>query len=330
MLRIPQSPPIIPPLPAGTLRPTWSVMIPVYNCAEYIPATLKSVLQQALSRKEMQIEVIDDASSDADIATMVKEIGQGRIQYYRQKQNVGSLRNFETCINRARGEIIHILHGDDIVLNGFYQRLSNLFETYPNVGAAMCRFQYIDEKSQLLYGQPEEREGDGVLHEWFKKISVRNRTQFPAIAVKRAVYEHLGGFYGITYGEDWEMWVRIAKHYPVAYTPTVLAAYRKHANSISGDKTVTGAYLKDLRTAMHFIQRLVPAENQLATLKQSKQYYAHYGLSIANQVWHRTRKKAFLESNIKNVLLLYTSPAIYSKMLLLYLKVSVKSVLKIK
>ncbi len=48
------------------------------------------------------------------------------------------------------------------------------------------------------------------------------------------MYENLGAFYGVDYGEDWEMWVRIARHYPVAYTPQVLAAYRLHAASISG------------------------------------------------------------------------------------------------
>jgi len=30
------------------------------------------------------------------------------------------------------------------------------------------------------------------------------------MVVKREVYEKLGGFYGVEYGEDWEMWVRIA------------------------------------------------------------------------------------------------------------------------
>jgi hypothetical protein len=44
---------------------------------------------------------------------LVKKVGKGRVSYFRQKQNVGSLRNFETCINRSRGKYIHLLHGDD-------------------------------------------------------------------------------------------------------------------------------------------------------------------------------------------------------------------------
>jgi glycosyltransferase involved in cell wall biosynthesis len=61
----------------------------------------------------MQIEVVDDGSTDADKEALVKQTGKGRVEYYRQPENVGSLRNFETRLNRATGHYIHILHGDD-------------------------------------------------------------------------------------------------------------------------------------------------------------------------------------------------------------------------
>ncbi len=67
------------------------------------------------------------------------------------------------------------------------------------------------------------------------------------------MYEELGSFYGLTYGEDWEMWVRIARHYPFAYTPQILAVYRKHKVSISGKKFVNGDYLMDISRAMQMI-----------------------------------------------------------------------------
>ena len=118
----------IPPVPESD-RPLWSVMIPVYNCAAYLPETLRSVLQQAPGPDEMQIEVIDDHSTDADVEKLVKEIGRGRIAYCRQPQNVGSVRNFETCLNRSTGHIIHLLHGDDKVRPGFYEKMFSLFFT---------------------------------------------------------------------------------------------------------------------------------------------------------------------------------------------------------
>src|SRR5215813_8446370 len=97
--RIPLSPPPVSPLKGGEGRPLWSVMVPVYNCGSYLPQALGSILMQDPGPQLMQIEVIDDCSTDIDVEELVRSIGKGRVVYHRQPQNVGSLRNFETCLN---------------------------------------------------------------------------------------------------------------------------------------------------------------------------------------------------------------------------------------
>ncbi|MGI4728441.1 MAG: glycosyltransferase family 2 protein, partial [Janthinobacterium lividum] len=119
--RIPNVPPVILPVANLADRPLWSVMIPAYNCISFLGDTLKSVLVQDRGEAVMQIAVVDDCSTDGDVAALVEAIGKGRIQYFRQEQNSGSLRNFETCLNRAKGQWIHLLHGDDRIENGYYQ-----------------------------------------------------------------------------------------------------------------------------------------------------------------------------------------------------------------
>src|SRR5687768_18494148 len=134
MDRIPSSPPYILPRLNTKNVPLWSVMIPVYNCSKYLPDALESVLMNNIPEEEMQIEVIDDASTDADVKAIVERIGKGRIKYFRQLENVGSVRNFETCINRSCGDLVHILHGDDRVKKGYYEKIGNLFQKYPDAG----------------------------------------------------------------------------------------------------------------------------------------------------------------------------------------------------
>ena len=67
MDRLPQAPPLIAPLPPQADRPLWSVMIPAYNCTHFLPQAIESVLAQAPGPAHMQIEVVDDASTDADV-----------------------------------------------------------------------------------------------------------------------------------------------------------------------------------------------------------------------------------------------------------------------
>src|SRR5918993_4921174 len=116
--RTPQAPPNIPAIHVQGPRPLWSVMIPTYNCYAYLHQTLTSVLAQDPGADQMQIEVVDDCSTDGDVEQLVQDIGKGRISFYRQPQNSGSLRNFESSINRSQGELVHILNGDAGSLTG--------------------------------------------------------------------------------------------------------------------------------------------------------------------------------------------------------------------
>src|SRR5664279_5541505 len=109
--RIPSTPPEIKPVADNIHRPLWSVMIPTYNCSQYLIDNLQSILEQDPGPGLMQIEVVDDYSTDTDVEYLVQKIGKGRVNYYRQPVNVGSIRNFETCLNRAKGQYIHLLHG---------------------------------------------------------------------------------------------------------------------------------------------------------------------------------------------------------------------------
>lgn len=71
----------IPPVPDGTPRPLWSVMIPTYNCAKYLRETLASVLVQDPGPDVMQIEVVDDHSTKDDPEAVVKELAGDRYTY---------------------------------------------------------------------------------------------------------------------------------------------------------------------------------------------------------------------------------------------------------
>ncbi|WP_242582695.1 glycosyltransferase family 2 protein [Hymenobacter telluris] len=297
-------------------------MIPTYNCSVLLREAIASVLAQDLGPDLMQIQVVDDASTDDDVKVLVNQLGAGRVEYYRQSENVGSLRNFETCINRARGQLIHLLHGNDRVLAGFYEKLAQLFQQYPEAGAAFSHYAAIDENGvRYPHTTPApEAKNPGILPNWILRIAERQRTQYVSIAVRRKVYEKLGAFYGTTYGEDWEMWVRIAANYPVAYHPDVLAEYRGHTNSISWAKARSGQIIPDLLQVMERIQQHVPAEHRKRILNLSKQHCANAGVGNAYVLLKESNDWALANSQIKQALALSNHPNIYYHLFKFYIK----------
>ncbi|HYF67775.1 MAG TPA: glycosyltransferase [Ohtaekwangia sp.] len=312
--RTPQRPPAIKPVEPGN-RPKWSVMIPVYNAGRYLEQTLNSVLGQALPEGEMQIEVVDDCSTDINVQAIVRDIGQGRVSYYRQPYNVGSLRNFETCLNLSKGYYIHILHSDDLVHPGFYEHLGSLFDTYPHIGAAFSRFKQIDENGATTALQDIEAPVACVLENWLLRLAEKRRIHYASIAVKRDVYEDLGGFYGVHYAEDWEMWARIATRYSFGYTPALLASSRTHEESISGQSRANGQNLKDLEFVMKKINTYLPASHREKILKGSKKFYAHYAVETASELWHKTKNTKGVLAQIQKGWRMYKDPILAYKIL---------------
>jgi hypothetical protein len=286
--------PSIPRISDARERPLWSVMIPVYNCAFYLREALAGVLAQDPGRAAMQIEVVDDHSTEDDPAAVVQELGGGRVAFHRQRRNVGYVRNFETCLRRARGGLVHLLHGDDGVREGFYRRMQQPFEAHPEIGAAFCRHIYVDEDGHWESLSPLERRSPGVLDDWLTKIAGGQRLATPAVVVRREVYEELGGFDRrfTRAGEDWEMWVRIAAHYPVWFEPEPLAIYRvKRAGSLTGASDGTLELVEDMLRAAEIIDTYLsehlPAQEARALLRKARQTYAGWALEPVAQTLAR-------------------------------------------
>lgn len=284
--RIPKAPPDIKPVPDHVKRPLWSVMIPCFNCSAYLIETLRAVLLQDPGPEIMQIEVVDDCSTDTNVEALVDYIGKGRVKYYRQPENRGSLRNFETCLNRSTGQYIHMLHGDDLVKPGFYAEIQQLFSRFPEAGAAFTGYTYIDEQNTELYHNNELLIEPGILKNWLLEIGHAQHIQPPAMVVKRAVYEKLGGFFAVHYGEDWEMWVRIAAHFPVAHTPKRLALYRVHENNITSRYFLSGQSIKDASTVIDIIQHYFPKREKKRMSRMAKKHFARYFSYTADKIYH--------------------------------------------
>jgi glycosyltransferase involved in cell wall biosynthesis len=293
-------------------------MVPIFNCGGFLEEALLSVLAQAGAPEQMEIVVVDDASTDVDVAAVVERVGGGRVGYIRQPQNVGSVANFNTCLEKARGRYIHLLHADDRVLPGFYASIANLFDACPQAGACFSRVRYINEKGTPGGSADLEAPSAGIIEGWLERIAVANFIQYVSIAVRREVYENVGGFFGVTYGEDWEMWVRLASRYPIAYTPELLAEYRIHSESISGSKLRSGDNVRDLAWVIRTIQAYLPVDSRPRLRKSAERFCAHAALRTANKLWRRERNAAAANNQVRAALRVYIDRSLVWKVVQLY------------
>ena len=246
-------------VPEGVMRPRWSVLIPCYNCAAFLEKTLQSVLGQDPGPADMEIMVIDDCSNQDDPAAVVDRIAGNRARFFRQQTNVGKVRNYETGLHACRGQLVHQLHGDDLVLPGFYREMERAFRQFPEAGAFFCESDYIDEAGRVVGKTGRELEETGLLDNWLPKIAQAQRIQTPSMVVRRDVYEALGGFdRRLDCSEDWEMWIRISSRYPVGFCATARAQYRTSAGNNSSRSILQGTRGRIQRLMFDIVDGYLP------------------------------------------------------------------------
>ena len=274
--------PTIPPVSDGEPRPFWSVVVTVYNRTDYLLECLTSVLAQWPGEEEMEILVMDNASQ-TPVFEIVNSIGKGVVRYYRNPEHLGPIKNMNAGIALSRGQWIHILHDDDCVLPGFYAQLKQSLEgCADSVGAAFTGFEYINEKGEVLSRQDcGYGEHKGIPQNWLWKIGVMCIVMQPAVVIRRATFERLGGYHPqLPEIADWEMNKRIATFYDWWYEAAFLARYREHSQALSDEYWRSGKQATAFRRAIEMSESYLPTEYCAEITAKARSHY--FNTCLAN------------------------------------------------
>ena len=203
--------------------PTVSVMIPYYNCKEYIVETIQSVLSQ--SHQNFEIIIVDDGS-DPEHADYLKEFlaGKPAIRYAVQNnQGVAAARNHAARL--AGGKYFLFLDSDDLILPDYIEKCLTVLENNPDCKLVYPLAEYFDAQ-EGLWNLPDY---DGL-------ESLLKGNRIPIISMHRAEdFVSLGGFdENLTTHEDWDLWIRLLSNGgTVIRIPEVLFRYRKRRDGLS-------------------------------------------------------------------------------------------------
>jgi GT2 family glycosyltransferase len=281
--------PSVPPIarrafrPASGMAPSWSVMLTVYNRLHTLERALSSVLAQV--RPEMQIAVVadrHDAATSDQLRALIGSIpGGDQVELHEFPSRVGHPQIFNECIERARGDWIHILHDDDWVHPGFYAAIEEGIEQAPDVGAAFARHELPSGRGRT-WTSWVERESAGVIENWLDRIATECRVQFSAMTVRRSVFEVLGGFCTeIGSAFDWEMWQRIAAHHRVWFDPRPLVVICRDGTAETDRLAWDGRQILDLVAASERARSHLPPDRAGQLTRNARERFALHGLDLA-------------------------------------------------
>lgn len=244
-----------------------SVITPSYNQAQYLEATLRSVLDQACFNPSgdgkdpaLQLEylVVDGGSTDGSVEIIQRYAG--RLAWWVSEKDAGQADAINKGLSRARGEVVAWLNSDDLYLPGAVECALQALQADPALSMVYGDALTIDPQ-----GRPLNRLAFG---EWGldELLAFRIICQ-PAVFMRRAALERAAlspGEYlarDYHYMLDHHLWVRLAQQGSMRHLPGLLAAARQHpgAKNVSqsaGFGRETLRMLAWMRTQPELAQRI--------------------------------------------------------------------------
>jgi glycosyltransferase involved in cell wall biosynthesis len=213
--------------------PHISVTIPVYNRAHLVGRTIESILNQQF--QDFDVVIVDDASKDDSVEVVKRYCARdARLRLEVNPQNLGLTRNWNRCLGLATGPLVQIMQSDDLIDADYLQRVSDVFDQYPDLGfvAATCR--YIDADDRVIFANaPVEsrlyRAGDEAV----TALLTGGYPHVSSIVTRRACYEEVGKFdEAIWHGPDMEMDARLAARYGFYHFGAIHTSFRRHGSNM--------------------------------------------------------------------------------------------------
>jgi len=264
-------------------RPTVTVIIPTYNREAYLRASIASVLGQTFS--DLELLVVDDGSTD-DTPGLVRSIDDRRVRYLPQEHR-GVSAALNAGMRSAAGRYVARLDSDDTWLPHALATLVSVLDSQPNVGVVYGKGQAMDRDGAPLphtQGLPPRFPDDSL-----RSLAYDDCTCNVALLARRECLERAGGYdETLTANEDWDMWLRVARHDSFAFVDEVLALIRWHDGNLTGPASPLFAAVLDTRTAP--LDKLFAAPDLPASLRAMRALAYTNVYLFRGQRWMQQRR----------------------------------------
>jgi glycosyltransferase involved in cell wall biosynthesis len=235
-----------------------SIVIPTYNCLDYLPKAIGSVLQQ--THQDIELIIIDDNSNDGT-STYLASIDDERIITL-STLGVGAPQARNLGIEKASGEFIAFLDADDFWFPEKIERQLEFHQRYPEMAMSFTNYEHLTEDYEVIvdcfsyWSQFQNREEQFInIDNPLEFIIENNVIGTSTVMVKADVFSQTDSFNAdIKYGEDWELWLRMSENHQIGVLNSVEVGYLMRATSVTQTEDLKLRNLASIETILQRYQ----------------------------------------------------------------------------
>jgi glycosyltransferase involved in cell wall biosynthesis len=244
-----------------------SIIIPLYNKADFIEAALQSVFNQRY--QNFEIIVVDDGSKD-DGVKRVQAINDPRVTLIQQPNGgVSSARN--TGISQATGDMVCFLDADDWYQPTYLETIVTMAQRYPDFSVFATSYKLVNlgQKEQAFWRVPDELPIeiiDNLYYRWRFNILFN----IDSVGIRRHFLLQFSPCFpvGEQMAEDQDLYFRMSEKTAIVYCPLQLTAYRMEVQgSLCAIQNDTLLYPAHIRLEQRAFNQHMPEKLRSDALK---------------------------------------------------------------
>lgn len=236
--------------------PQISVILPAYDVEKYLGKAVQSILDQTFT--DFELIIINDGSVDGTLS-VAKSFTDPRIRVIDNGKNVGVSAARNVGIENSNGEFIAVQDGDDYSHPTRLQMQIDFMQANLNIALVGSGGDFINSDGDLI------RQVQMPISPTYESLKNRNEIISASVMIRKSILDDVG-FYNPHFkaAEDYELWLRISKKYPIANLPDIHYQILVHSQSATGSDPsgLVGWHMLALAVA-----------NKLVTDKQVQEYY---------------------------------------------------------
>ncbi len=202
-------------------KPIISVVLPVYNCENFLSDAIKSILEQGFT--DLELIIINDGSTDNSL-NIIQSFKDPRIKIITHKSNKGLVFSLNEGISISKGQYIARLDADDISIPDRFAKQVVIFAD-ESVGMVCTNTISIDKKGNEI-SSPWWQSSDKVVND---DLLWTNPVVHPSIMIRRSLMQK---YHDLSGAEDYGLWTRISQKTKIVRVGQVLLYHRIHEDSV--------------------------------------------------------------------------------------------------